>query len=433
MSVNKLILILLAAALILSYNINKPFWGHHDFNNAFYGVMGRNLARFGPVATKLGQVTTTSVSDPKLFGYHTHHPPLLIWLLGLSYFLFGISEISTRLIPVIFSVATVAVFFLLIREVFGQKTAVASSMIWLVTPIFVYFGKMAVHEVLVLFFFVSAVYTYLKGQYKLLLPVISLGCLSGWPAYYIPVIILFLDFFQKKNLGLARSLFILIIPVFFFLLLLGHNYILTGSPFGGGLLEAYFFRTEAIPVIDYFRREASWFLAYFSKPVFLAAVLGAMLALKNMKSRIFLLAFGLYGLIYLVVFKSAAYRHDYLIYYFLPLFAASAGFLVARIHKYAFIVLLALSVLSSYKFTQALLASDYMKEGVIVGKMVHDRVPKDESVAIIDDYVVNDSSWQAVFYADRVITILPIAEKPHNVKWILSKNQDGIFSFRQTK
>lgn len=412
--------IFLLAFLILSYHMGKPFWGHHDYNNAFYGNMARNLVRYGPITTKLGQVTSLGITNPQDFSFHTHHPPLLIWLLGLSYAVFGVTEWATRLFPIIISSATVALFYLLIKNIFNQKTALAAVAFWLITPIFIFFGKMAVHEILVLFFFVLSLYFYWRGNFRLLLASLCLGYLSGWPAYYISPLIILIDFFQDRKFSTKYVITLLVLPIIFFLLLLGHNYILTGDAFGGGLLNAYFFRAGAVPV-DYIHKELSWIIAYFSKPLVLVAILGVVFLAK----RSILIIFALYGLAYLVLFKSAAYRHDYLIYYFLPFITASAGYFAAKIHRFAFVPIIIIAVLSSFRFTSALLSSDYMREGLTAGNMINKTVAINESVLVSDTDVYTNADWTTIFYGDRKIQIIPSGSEVGSYDWIVKRDVNG--------
>src|SRR3989344_9213561 len=82
------VLILLSLKL-LSFEINKPFWGHHDWNSVVYSNIARNYVRYGYLATKLAQVTNYDYQEPKNFGFITHYPPLLPILMSLPFHLLG--------------------------------------------------------------------------------------------------------------------------------------------------------------------------------------------------------------------------------------------------------------------------------------------------------------------------------------------------------
>ena len=80
-----IIIILILAFKLLLVNIDKPFWGHHDWNSAVYSNIARNYIRYGYLETKFGQVTNADLQDKKSFSYITHYPPLLPILINFSF------------------------------------------------------------------------------------------------------------------------------------------------------------------------------------------------------------------------------------------------------------------------------------------------------------------------------------------------------------
>src|SRR3990167_10393848 len=92
-----IIIILVLAFKLLLVDINKPFWGHHDWNSAVYSNIARNYVRYGYLATKLGQVTNVDFQSPDSFSYITHYPPLLPILISFSFRIFGQIEAAARL------------------------------------------------------------------------------------------------------------------------------------------------------------------------------------------------------------------------------------------------------------------------------------------------------------------------------------------------
>ncbi|MBI3559326.1 glycosyltransferase family 39 protein [Candidatus Gottesmanbacteria bacterium] len=411
------------AVLILVYQINKPFVGHHDFNNVFYGNMARNLLRYPLSETKLGQVTNSGwVQNSHEFVYHTHHPPLLVWLLAVSYKLFGIFEVSTRLVPVVFSVLTVVFFYFLVRRLSNGKVALATAVFWLTTPLFIYFGKMAVQEVLVLFFFVFSFWVYFFAP-KLLLPALFLAALSGWPGYYVSFIIWLYD--RKKTIVLA-------VPFLAFGLHLFQNWLLTGLALGGGLASAFTLRSGSVALLPYLQKEASWILAYFTKPLVILSVVGLLVLPKHSVT-----PFLIFGLTHLIFFRQAVERHDYLIYYLLPFITLSAAWFLERILKnnklffLAVIIIAAASFWSGRFFSQALLASDYAKDGYTVGRLINKVTGPKETVLVIDDKIYNNFDWQVVFYGDRKVTILPQPATKITSNWIVKRETDGSFGMAE--
>ena len=50
-------LVILLAFFLLLPKIDKPFFGHHDWNGVFYSNIARNYLRYGYLKTKFGEVT----------------------------------------------------------------------------------------------------------------------------------------------------------------------------------------------------------------------------------------------------------------------------------------------------------------------------------------------------------------------------------------
>src|SRR3989338_8974427 len=404
-----LFLILLSSIMLL-YQVAKPFWGHHDFNNAFYGNMARNLVRFSILDTKLAQVTSSgrpSVSD---FSFHTHHPPLLIWALGVSYLLFGVTELSTRLVPIAFSVGTLFTFYMLIKKTVNSKTAVIASFFWIVTPLYIYFGKMAVQEIPVLFFVLLGLYSYAAGKVKLLYFSTFLAALSGWPGYYlIPTIWLWSLLRTGKIAKNITALPIVAIGVFAFHLF--QNHVVTGSTIGGGFLNSFVLRSSDIPLFEYARKELSWILAYFTKPFVTLAAGGLIISLIHRKALILVLFF--FGILHLIFFRQAAFRHDYLIYYLLPAVSLGAALFLTHMIRNKFfltsttLLIIAFSLSLSFRFTGALQGSNYGRIAVQAGKNIATKTSPNERVTLINKEIYNNFDWQVRFYADRNLTIIP--------------------------
>src|SRR5687767_13046703 len=142
------ILTLILATFTLSIQINKPFYGYHDWNGVTYGQIARNYVHYGLIQTRLGQVENLSPTTKENFHYDTHYPPLFTLLLSVPVFLFGPHEWAIRLLPIILSLFNLFLIFrlgsLLISEKFGLLAMITAFL----TPIFFYFGKNPVHEVL---------------------------------------------------------------------------------------------------------------------------------------------------------------------------------------------------------------------------------------------------------------------------------------------
>lgn len=417
-----LLIVLSFAFLVLLFRADKPFWGHHDWNNAYFGNIARNYTRYGLLTTKLGQVIGSGPENTSRFSYHTHHPPLLPLLLGLSYMLFGISELSTRLIPIVFSLATLAVLYRYLSLELGRRTALLAMTLWIITPLFLYYGKLAVHEIPVLFFFILSLWRYRlwlvekdRRSYLLLALSILFAGFSGWPGHYIALAINLYHLLLTRRIN-PRVLLLLSLPVLTFSLHLLHNYFLTGSALGGGLAQSFWFRSTMIDLSRFIGQELTYVFVYITKPLVLMSLLGLIVAHKASKLPLLSVLF-LFGIFHPFLFQEAALRHDYLIYSVLPFFPISAAigvkWLASRNRVIAISVVLGivtLSYLQSHRFLATLLEGERYREAVMIGKYINSQTEVGEKVLLLIPSSVEYEGWHTTFYADRNLTVLRSTE-----------------------
>src|ERR671934_574571 len=76
------------------------------------------------------------------------HGPLLFELNALVYFLFGANDFTARLVPALLGVAVIGLPFLLRHEL-GRSGAFAASLLFAVSPAFLYFSRFIRHDIYV--------------------------------------------------------------------------------------------------------------------------------------------------------------------------------------------------------------------------------------------------------------------------------------------
>lgn len=113
----------------------------------------------------------------------------------------------------------------------------------------------------------------------------------------------------------------------------------------------------------------------------------------------------IYALSAFIAFKETEIWYAALMISLSAFFAAGAGYLAAKLPKFVFLLLLTLSILSSYRFTAALLDSNYMRDGYLAGKLINNHVSPVEKALITDTEIYNNSDWTAIFYGDRKMMI----------------------------
>ena len=179
-----ILVIILTGLLILTHNMSKPFIGHHDWNGVYYANIARNYLINGYLATKLGQATSTGF-HPENYNFYTHYPPLFTLLLSVDYRLFGISEITTKALPILFTILSLLTLYQIARQLKFSPLVSLSSLLIIFTPMLRYFGKMPSQEALIVFFTCLSVYSYLSHKTKLFYFSVIANGLTGWAGYFI--------------------------------------------------------------------------------------------------------------------------------------------------------------------------------------------------------------------------------------------------------
>ncbi|OGI15903.1 hypothetical protein A3K63_00895 [Candidatus Micrarchaeota archaeon RBG_16_49_10] len=95
--------------------------------------------------------------------YIVYYPPLFASLTTLSFMVLGPSMLSTRLITIIFSIASLGVFYLIGKRLYDRKTSFLATLILSFAPFYFIFSNIAMLEVPLLFFTFLSILFFLKG------------------------------------------------------------------------------------------------------------------------------------------------------------------------------------------------------------------------------------------------------------------------------
>jgi uncharacterized membrane protein len=145
------------------YHIDYPVIGYHNWKVAHYITEARNFANEGffkyGFFVPMRDTTESIYEQPD--GAHGDTFPLAPIVVGVLFKLFGESLVVARLSQIIFSVASVAVFYLLVKELFDRNDlALVSAFLAALNPLYVFFS----HNVDVinpgLFFMLLGAYMY---------------------------------------------------------------------------------------------------------------------------------------------------------------------------------------------------------------------------------------------------------------------------------
>lgn len=209
--------------------------GHTAWGGAMYGNIARNIAMRGFVETGFGPVANYGAATVDGLSYYYHYPPLLVWLVALSFKAFGVVEWAARLVPLAFSIAAIPLTFqlatLVARDV---RVAWLATLAAAVMPMGVVYGThvdvygpLATTSTLAAFVayghWLTARRSQALGWMALALVV---GCLTAWYAYFAVAVIAVYDWWlapARLRMPRVSSLGLAAIPFAVFGLFLLHR------------------------------------------------------------------------------------------------------------------------------------------------------------------------------------------------------------------
>ncbi len=423
------IIILLLSFALLSANIKKPFWGHHDWNSAVYSNIARNYIRYGYLETKFGQVTNTDFQDKDSFSYITHYPPLLSILISISFRTLGQSESSARFVPVIFSFILIFFIYQIGKEIHSKMLGIFASISAVLTPIFLYFGKLPVHDTIVpavstlgFWLYIKFVNTKLIKYYIFLIISLIIGGLINWSAFYLAVALVYIHTFSNVNFS-NRKIYVLIpLSVFIFLLHIMHIKLLgvdSKNVLSNVLIRINPYLTADLygfTIFNYIKQEILWIKSYYSPVIILGGATFFILFLKRTVenrttfNQILISGMFLYGVIQLAVFSQLSFIHDYMIYYLLPFFILSFSYVTftlfnkfkkSIIFPVILVSLILFNFLSGLNFTNALLNSAMNKRGYDAAKIIKSETSSKETPFIGSNSYKEFQEVFIAYYSDR--------------------------------
>lgn len=148
---------LLAAVVLYTSDLGSlPL---RDWDEGIVAGVARNIWRGDP-----GSLTwlypTINYGEP-----YWNKPPLIHWLIALSYGLFGVSEWSTRIIPAILSACCVPLLYLIGKEIFDCRlTAIFSALVYLTLLPIARHGRVAMLDGAIACWFCFGVWCLLRGR-----------------------------------------------------------------------------------------------------------------------------------------------------------------------------------------------------------------------------------------------------------------------------
>jgi len=132
--------------------------------------------------------------------------PLLSYLTAILYRLFGVQEFIGRIIVILFSLGSIFILFKLAGRFFDRKTALFASLIFALSPLSIYFGRVFMPEALMMFFSIGALYFYVlfleeenNRNFIWTLFFLMLAILIKLTSLYLVLLILFLSWLKYRQ------------------------------------------------------------------------------------------------------------------------------------------------------------------------------------------------------------------------------------------
>lgn len=390
--------ILLFAFFGLSLKIDKPFVGIHDWNGAYFGLTSRHFTPLSSWGT-------------------SHYTPFLEAYFWIVSRIFGIKEIVLRFSVVFLSLLSLIYLYRIIAMIFSSKTALIAIFFVVLTPMFLYYGKLPDHDPVVLCFVIISVFYFLQNVFRpsqkaammkfLLFYIFSL--LESWPSFFISPFFLIAIFLNRKKIKVKKlALLVISPPLAVISLFLLFQISISGSL--NHLINIFKFRTSfsegaagLFSKKEYFILMARRNAIYYTLTLLLLSFFGFLSIFFQKKSieknKIFwanLILFGGYAFSFSLVFPNLYWIHDYKNIHFLPLVAvlsAHSVFLLikafsqkttGKIFLYLFLVLVSLSIFfERHKYYLAILNSENSKEAFFLGKRIKKMTGGGKSVLIL--------------------------------------------------
>lgn len=178
-------------------------------------------------------------------------PPLFIWLLTITFKLFGQSDFTAKIPGIILGWATVVIVYFLVKELFAEESieirqwlAALATLCLATTQYFLKNSSHAMTDIPFTFFFTLAIYFYLKGlknDFFLLASGVSIGLamLIRSPMGFFPLLIIFLHLIYLRRFKLIFSFYSLGLAAFA-LIIPGLWYLAEFNIFGEAFIQGHF-------------------------------------------------------------------------------------------------------------------------------------------------------------------------------------------------
>lgn len=339
-------LVMLAALGVQGPSLGRPFVDRHDWSTAHQAQFAHNHLRYG-----LGDTLTRCLYTRHIIAgvsnartVYPDHPPLLSLVLALAMWVGGVNDLAVRLVPALCTVAAIGLTTSIIRRLYDAAVALLAGVALLGLPILVYFGHLANHEPLALACGLLALRGYLgwvypeafasrRGRSAVAFAVGTvLAILSGWVGLLFAGVIWLHFALGLRGVALRRSVraWALVTLPAFSAAVATFAHVLWSL--GGGLEKLYgifAFRAglkegvkafDESPLSGWLLRQGEWLWRDFTVAGLALAAVGLVALLRRRAATgnhagpgraAVLWLLGAPGLLFVLLFRTGSYEHDY--------------------------------------------------------------------------------------------------------------------------
>ena len=149
----------LSIAAIVLYTSSLGDVALRDWDEGIVAGVARNIWRAEP-GSYTWLYPTINYGEP-----YWNKPPLIHWAIALGYWLFGVSEWSTRIVPALLSAFTVPLVYLIGREIWRDRiTSLCSAIVYLTLLPIARHGRLAMLDGAIACWFCLAVWCVLRSR-----------------------------------------------------------------------------------------------------------------------------------------------------------------------------------------------------------------------------------------------------------------------------
>ena len=321
-----LALIMTASVLFQLYRIGDAFGGFHSFNESHYASYAKSF---------LDQSIINILKESTDF----NNPPLFSIFLYISYKLFGVSEASSRIVPIFFSAVSVYFTYKIGFLLYNKKVALFGAAFLAFCPAFILVGRNVQIESVFMAFILAALYFYIKSgkenewKNRIIAGVLlGFGLFSKLPSILIIGAIIVWEIIRNRNFKWIKPSFISFITIPFIVPLpwVLYHLIFSPSSLAGtqtGIFEKVFEIPNAYVIYNIVLKEIFYAI---SPLLFLLSCCGLIVLIlrRSESDYLIILLFGTYFLFYFF-----AHFHTYYLLPILPFASIMAAGYLSLIKK----------------------------------------------------------------------------------------------------